>query len=110
MLQLSELFPRGKLKHVRSEGKDSELNINILWKKALLSCLYICFLRRGVPVLSRPLKLKRQPQREKLNYHLMSLRTKAAALQVENWLSAPGAIALIWSWLCSMFQSKLLCH
>lgn len=32
--------------------------------------LHLCAL------LSRPLKLNRETQREKLNYHLMSLRTK----------------------------------
>lgn len=49
--------------------------------------------------------LKCEPKREKLNYHLMSLR---AGLQ--RCKSASSAVVLFWSRLCAVFHPKLFCH
>lgn len=64
---------------------------------------------QSVPTLPR-----RHPQSSRTGVRLITIwwlwGDKAAALQVENWLSALCAGAIIRSWLCSMFQGKLSCH
>ena len=69
-------------KEVMQAKMKNALNIKLSFVKAQL-CVYIHFPCGVCAVLSNQLKLNCEPQREKLNYHLMSLRTKPAPLQVE---------------------------
>lgn len=89
MLRMSELFPRGKLNHFHMDGWEKNSNTGTNTKKVLW--IQIC-LKRHLPVcacascrvrflhlctvLSGLLSLNRKTKQEKLNYHLMSLRTK----------------------------------
>lgn len=85
MLQLSEPFPKEKLKRFHGEGagsartEKSTVHINAFFLATFLLVHMFSGLRSSFhlcALLSRLLKLNREPRGEKLNYHLMSLRTK----------------------------------